>query len=130
VAWAEPSDRVIVPSLPVTPGPAVAGPLAGGQTWAQLPLQFDLVLVSGTNQYRVKPLALVSTVTPFICVVFKAEPEAAGLEDVPLVTPEPGDELPHPAASNAAAANTIAAGNLFRIDLSLHQNRPPGRPMA
>jgi hypothetical protein len=63
-------------------------------------------------------------------VVFKAEPEAAGLEDVPLVPPEPGDELPHPAASNAAAANTIAAGNLFRIDLSLHQNRPPGRPMA
>jgi hypothetical protein len=124
VACVEPSDRVIVPSLPVTPAPAVAGPVTGGQIWAQLPLQFDLVLVSGTNQYRVKPLALVSTVTPLICVVFKAEPEEAGLEDAPLVPPEPGDELPHAAASNAAATNTIAAGNLFRIDLSLHQQRP------
>jgi hypothetical protein len=57
-------------------------------------------------------------------VVFKAEPEEAGLEDAPLVPPEPGDELPHAAASNAAATNTIAAGNLFRIDLSLHQQRP------
>src|SRR5690242_9707170 len=46
------------------PGPAVAGACTGGQSWAQLPLQFDLVLVSGTNQYMVKPLALVSTVTP------------------------------------------------------------------
>jgi len=57
-------------------------------------------------------------------VVFKAEPEEAGLDDVPLVPPEPADELPHAAASNAAATNTIAAGNLFRIDVSLHQQRP------
>ena len=49
MACVEPSDRVIVPSLPVTPAPAVAGPVTGGQIWAQLPLQFDLVLVSGTN---------------------------------------------------------------------------------
>jgi len=53
VACIEPSDRVIVPSLPVTPDPAVAGPCTGGQIWAQLPLQFDLVLVSGTNQRAV-----------------------------------------------------------------------------
>src|SRR6266702_2120234 len=108
----------------VAVGLAVAGPFTGGQIWAQLPLQFDLVLVSGTNQYKVKPLALVSTVTPLIVVVFTAEPEEAGPEDVPLVPPEPGDEPPHPAASNAAAANTIAAGNPFRIDVSLHQDRP------
>ena len=49
-ACTEPSDRVIVVSLPVTPGPAVAGPLTGGQIWAQLLLQFDLVAVSGTNE--------------------------------------------------------------------------------
>jgi hypothetical protein len=57
-------------------------------------------------------------------VVFKAEPEEAGPEDAPLVPPGPGDEPPHAAASNAAATNTIAAGQLFRIDLSLHQQRP------
>jgi hypothetical protein len=48
-------------------------------------------------------------------VVFKAEPEEAGLEDVPLVPPEPGDELPHAAASNTAAINSISASNLFRM---------------
>jgi hypothetical protein len=98
--------------------------LTGGQIWTQPPLQFDLVLVSGANQYRVKPSALVSTITPLICVVFKAGPEEAGLEDVPLVPPEP--ELPHAAANNAAATKTISASNLFRIDVSLHQDRPPG----
>jgi hypothetical protein len=56
-------------------------------------------------------------------VVFKAEPEEAGLEDVPLVPPEPDEELPHAAASDAAATNTIPASNLFRIDVSLHQER-------
>jgi hypothetical protein len=67
----------------------------------------------------------VSTVTPLIFVVFKAEPEEAGLEDVPLVPPEP-DEPPHPAASNAAPANITSASNLFRIDVSLHQERSTG----
>ena len=50
MAWVEPSDRVIVPSVPVTPVPAVTGPLSGGQKLAQLPLQFDVVEVSGANQ--------------------------------------------------------------------------------
>ncbi len=40
----------MVASLPVTPLPAVAGPLTGGQMAAHAPLQFDLVDVSGTNQ--------------------------------------------------------------------------------
>jgi hypothetical protein len=90
--------------------------------------------VSGANWYRVKPWALVSTVTPLICVLFRAEPEEEGLEDVPVVPPGPGDELPHAAASDAAATNTTAAGNLFRIDVSLHQQRstrvsgPAARP--
>jgi hypothetical protein len=59
-------------------------------------------------------------------VVFKVEPEEAGLEDVPLVPPEPGDEPPHPAASNAAPTNSTSASNLFRIDVSLHQERSTG----
>jgi hypothetical protein len=46
----EPSDLVIVPSLPVTPDPAAAGPGTGGQTWAQAPLHFDVVAVSGANE--------------------------------------------------------------------------------
>jgi hypothetical protein len=40
----------MVESLPVTPLPAVAGPLTGGQKLAHPALQFDLVDVSGTNQ--------------------------------------------------------------------------------
>ena len=40
----------MVPSVPVTPVPAVAGPFTGGQICAQLPLQLDLVAVSGANQ--------------------------------------------------------------------------------
>ena len=72
----------MVPTLPVTPGPAAAGPLTGGQYVAHEPLQFDLDEVSGPNQYTVKPFALVSTFTPLIVAVFSAVPDAAaaGLE--------------------------------------------------
>jgi hypothetical protein len=41
---------VIVPSLPVTPCPAVAGAFTGGQIWAQVPVHFDVVAVSGANE--------------------------------------------------------------------------------
>jgi len=54
VACFDPSDRVIVLSLPVTPGPAVADPVTGGQYAAQAPL--------------------VSTVVPLIVVVFSTVP--------------------------------------------------------
>ena len=63
---------MIVASLPVTFAPAVAGPGTGGQNEAHDPVQFDAVDVSGTNQYKVKPLAFVSTATPPIVVVFRA----------------------------------------------------------
>ena len=80
-------------SLPVTPVPAVAGPFTGGQYVAHEPLQFDFVEVSGTNQYSVKPLALVRTVTPPILVVFSAPLLAAALEAgaaaLEVVLPEP-----------------------------------------
>jgi hypothetical protein len=59
----------MVASLPVTPAAAVAGPLTGGQYVVHEPLHFEVVGVSGANQYKVKPLALVSTVTPPIVAV-------------------------------------------------------------
>ena len=49
VAWAEPSERLIVPNVPVTPA-AVTGPLTGGQLAAQVPLHLDVVGVSGANE--------------------------------------------------------------------------------
>ena len=39
-----PSGRVIVPSVPVTPDPAVAGPFTGGQKAAQDPVHLDVVV--------------------------------------------------------------------------------------
>jgi hypothetical protein len=85
-------------------------------------LQFDFVGVSGTNQYKVKPLALVTTAAPLIVVVLRAalvdavldgaadadgadEPlEAAGCDD--------DEELPHPAASSATSVIATAAQHL------------------
>src|SRR5215472_14231166 len=102
----------MVASLPVTPAPAVAGPVTGGQNVAHEPLHFEAVAVSGTNQYKAKPLALVTTVAPPILAVFSALlPAAAGaleagaaLETVPPEGVEL-DELPQ-AANAKAAANT------------------------
>ena len=70
-----------MPSRPVTPCPAAAGPVAGGRICAQVPVHVDVVAVSGANGYRVKPWALVTTVTPLMLAVFSAasdpgEPEA------------------------------------------------------
>jgi hypothetical protein len=93
----------------------VAGPVTGGQKWAHEPLQLDLVAVSGTNQYSVKPLALVSTVTPPIVAVFRAvldEPavgDVAALGELPDPAEPPPDELPHAAATTASAARATAA---------------------
>ena len=52
----------MVASWPVTPTPAVAGPLTGGQYVVHEPLHFEVVGVSGANQYKVKPLAEASVV--------------------------------------------------------------------
>src|SRR5580700_8038880 len=76
VACVEPSERVIVPNVPVTPA-AVTGPVTGGQFCAQVPLHFDVVDVSGANEYSVKPLLLVSTVTPPIFAVCTVPAAAA-----------------------------------------------------
>ena len=124
VAWVEPSDRVIVPSLPVTPAPAVAGPFIGGQYVAHDPLQLDLVAVSGANEYSVKPLALASTLVPPIVVAFRALPDAAAGEAAELdellgwlaglLVPD-GDELPHAAATRAIPARPAGTNHLLRI---------------
>src|SRR6516162_9438213 len=105
MAWVAPSGRAIVLSVPGTPGLAVAGPLTGGQIWAQLPLHFDVVAVSGANQYRVKPWALVSTAAPLIVMVFSALPDTAAPETAPggAVAAPPEDELPHAVTVRAAA---------------------------
>jgi len=73
VGLVEPSDQVIAPNRPVTPGPAVgrrspaastaAGPVAGRPGRG-----------IGANQYRVKPWPLVSIVVPPIVVVFITAP--------------------------------------------------------
>jgi hypothetical protein len=120
-----------VPSLPVTPSPAVAGPFTGGQIEAHDPLQFDLVEVSGTNQYKVWPAASVTTATPPIFVVLRvaaveaaldeaaevdgaadvdgAAAEVDGAAEVLEVAGFAGAELPQPAASSAAAGRPAAA---------------------
>jgi hypothetical protein len=110
-----------VASLPVTPLPAVAGPGTGGQNEAHDPLQFDLLEVSGTNQYKVCPLALVSTATPPIVLVVRAALVAAvpdedgaadlldGADDLVEAAVLAGDEVEHPAAKRAAAARPAAA---------------------
>jgi hypothetical protein len=96
--------------------------LTGGQYLAQVPLHFDAVGVSGTNQYKVKPLALVRTVAPPIVVVLSAEPpecmdEPAGVVDEVPETLEPvPPELPQ-AASTAIAvtASPTDASHLLTI---------------
>jgi hypothetical protein len=50
VAWIKPPVRVIWPTAPVTPAPAAAGPVTGGQRRAPLSVQCDLATVSGANQ--------------------------------------------------------------------------------
>ena len=104
----------------MTPCPAAAGPVTGGQICAQAPLQFDAVAVSGANEYRVNPWALVTTVTPPIVALFSAapDPEADALDGVPFPALGLDDELEHAAAPIATAVIPAAASILIRIDLS------------
>ena len=54
----------------------MAGPFTGGQFCAHVPLQLDMVDVSGPNEYTAKPPALVSTVAPPILAVLRLLTEA------------------------------------------------------
>src|SRR5690349_8496150 len=111
----EPSDLVIVPTVPVTPGPAAGRPVTGGQYCAHVPEQFDLVGVSGANQYRVKPLPLAITVVPSACAVFSTAPA-----DGPVVGPAP---VGPPAPATATPSSTNAT-----TDTAPAAARAPGAP--
>jgi len=110
--------------VPLTPCPAAAGPVTGGQICAQAPVHFDAVAVSGANEYKVNPWALVTTLTPLIVAVFSAAPDPAApgadaeaLDGVPFPAPVL-DELEHAVAPIATAAIPAAASVLIRRDLS------------
>ena len=85
--------------------------------------------VSGTNQYSVKPLALVRTATPPILVVFSVllaaalEAGAAALEVLPELVELP--ELPQAAIMSVAASPAGASHFLF-----IAYPRSGGRPVS
>ena len=87
-------------------------------------MQFDLAAVSGTNEYSVNPVALVSTVTPPIVVVFRTVPDElalAGADEAAETAADglPGllaavvDELPQAAAISATATSPKGAHIVF-----------------
>jgi hypothetical protein len=94
-------------------------------------VHFDAVDVSGANEYRVKPLALVTTVTPLTCAVFSAplaaavldaealDAEAGALDDAPPAAVPLDDELEHAAALTATAAVPAAASIVVRIRMDI-----------
>jgi hypothetical protein len=126
VAWAEPSERVMVPNVPVTPA-AVTGPLTGGQFCAHVPLHFDVAGVSGAKEYSVKPLLLVSTVTPAIVVVFTVPAAAAaGL----LLPGDEAGEAPAELHAARAAAAAAAAGSASSIRRRGRAADPPRATFA
>jgi hypothetical protein len=101
------------------PDPAVTGPFTGGQKVAQVPLHFEAVEVSGTNQYSVMPLALVSTEVPLMVVLPTVPPlEEPELAPAPAVAPVVGGELLLELAQAdraMARAASPAAPTIFRI---------------
>jgi hypothetical protein len=86
-------------------------------------VHFDAVAVSGANEYRVKPWALVTTVTPLTFAVFSAAPDPAAPGEAGVLDGAPYPALPledelHAAAVTATAATPAAARILIRIDVS------------
>jgi hypothetical protein len=84
-------------------------------------VHFDVVEVSGTNQYKVRPAESVSTAVPLIAVVdsapaaeASAAPDAA---ELPLPVAADPPELPHAVTASAIAARP-AAPHIFRIQIS------------
>jgi len=95
--------------------------LTGGQNLAQLPLHFEVVLVSGANQYSVSPLESVRTLTPPIVVVLTMLDVVLADWVLPPAPPDPAagapelPELPHPAAISPAAARLTGTSHLLLI---------------
>jgi hypothetical protein len=125
VSWVAPSDRLIVANGLLTA--AVVAGFTGGQLVAHAPLHTDLADVSGANEYRVKPRALVSTVTLPTFAVFSptaaadADAEADGavvaLDDELLPLAEVPDD-PHAARAIAAAAAAGTTSSIRRRGMS------------
>src|SRR5580658_4671292 len=111
----------MVPSVPVTPDPAVTGPVTGGQKVAQVPVHFEVVEVSGTNQYSVLPLALVSTAVPLMVVV----PTALPLEE-PELAPAPAPVLAGGAVDPLAAGERLL--ELAQADRAMARAASPAAP--
>jgi hypothetical protein len=80
-------------------------------------LHFEVVEVSGTNQYRVNPLALVSRVAPLTFMVPRAAPVTGAAGELPEPAPElpVDDELPHAATTSVAAIAPTGTSQLFRM---------------
>jgi hypothetical protein len=82
-------------------------------------LHFDMVEVSGANQYKVKPLALVRTVLPPIVAVFSVLLLAAGAVEAGAAPEEAPpelvelEELPQAATMSTAASPAAASHVLF-----------------
>jgi hypothetical protein len=113
------------------PDAAVALPSTGGQKLAQDPLQFDFVGVSMANQYSVWPCELTSTVPmPVLRVLTATLPDAGVLvPDCGVVAgvdvfDELGDELPHAAIADAAAAASRGAAQ-YRLRMMMSPFRWP-----
>jgi hypothetical protein len=96
---------------------------------AQDPVHFEVVGVSGANQYRTKPLELVRTVVPLTVALWRTPPpapaaaaEAGALLGAVLLAAAAGalpwaavlPELPQAVRTSAAAASP-AAPHIFRI---------------
>jgi hypothetical protein len=77
-------------------------------------LHFDVVGVSGANEYSVKPLLLVSTVTPAIVAVVTV-PAAAAAGLLVLLPEDEGEEAPAELHATRAAAAATAAGSARSI---------------
>src|ERR1700724_2545717 len=95
----------MVPSWPVTPGPALGSPVTGGQYSIHVPVHLEVARVSGVNQYSVRPRALVITVIPLIFAVFKVTPAPAAAGGGP-----PALATATPSRVRAATETTPTAG--------------------
>ena len=83
--------------------------------------------MSGANQYRVKPLALVSTVTPPIVAVFSVLLAAAGALEAgaaALEVPELVELVELPQAVIISAASPAGASHLLFIPCPRSDERP------
>src|SRR5579859_4608912 len=90
----------MVPSVPVTPEPAVTGPATAGQKVRHEPSHLDVVGVSMANQYRTSPLESVSTCWPptvvWDTVLPPAAVDEAGADAAALVLAEAAGVLVAP----------------------------------